>query len=197
MFNWNSEGLILVVLKEKEEKKITWTYWQKKVGKKELVCKALHWTIQIIVNIKWKNRSKLQKKRTKWWRDSQPIRSKVQNTGNQDAQRNGWVRSQNRGKNGSYTKWNKGKYTGNQQWREGNQDSNQWFRAEGKINIQPEQNEETRIQKNMDRTRNLWDNFKHSNIQIIGVPEGEVEEQLIENLLEKWWRRASPIWQRK
>ena len=32
------------------------------------------------------------------------------------------------------------------------------------INIQPEQNEETRIQKNKVRLRNLWDNFKHSNI---------------------------------
>ena len=41
------------------------------------------------------------------------------------------------------------------------------------INIQPEQNEETRIQKNEERLRNLWDNFKRSNIWIIGVPEGE------------------------
>ena len=32
-------------------------------------------------------------------------------------------------------------------------------------NIQPEQNEETRIQKNEERLRNLWDNFKCSNIQ--------------------------------
>ena len=40
------------------------------------------------------------------------------------------------------------------------------------INIQPEQNEETRIQKN-ERLRNLWYNFKCSNIGIIGVPEGE------------------------
>ena len=32
------------------------------------------------------------------------------------------------------------------------------------INIQPEQNEETRIQKNEERLRNLWDNFKHFNI---------------------------------
>ena len=31
-------------------------------------------------------------------------------------------------------------------------------------NIQPEQNEETRIQKNEDRLRNLWDSFKCSNI---------------------------------
>ena len=31
-------------------------------------------------------------------------------------------------------------------------------------NIQPEKNEETRIWKNEERLRNLWDNFKHSNI---------------------------------
>ena len=30
------------------------------------------------------------------------------------------------------------------------------------INIQPEQNEETRIQKNEERLRDLWDNFKCS-----------------------------------
>ena len=52
-------------------------------------------------------------------------------------------------------------------------------------NIRPEQNEETRIQKNEERLRNLWDNFKCSNIQSIGVPEGEEEEQEIENLLEQ------------
>ena len=49
------------------------------------------------------------------------------------------------------------------------------------INSQPEQNEETRIQKNEERLRNLQDNLKHSNIQIIGLPEEE-EEQEIENL---------------
>ena len=31
-------------------------------------------------------------------------------------------------------------------------------------NIQPEQNEDTRIQKKMRSLRNLWDNFKHSNM---------------------------------
>ena len=36
------------------------------------------------------------------------------------------------------------------------------------INIQQEQNEETRIQINEEWLRNLWDKFKHSNIQIIG-----------------------------
>ena len=32
------------------------------------------------------------------------------------------------------------------------------------INIQPEQNEETRIQKNEERLLKLYDNWKHSNI---------------------------------
>ena len=32
------------------------------------------------------------------------------------------------------------------------------------INIQLEQNEETRIQKNEEKLRNFWDNSKHSNI---------------------------------
>ena len=32
------------------------------------------------------------------------------------------------------------------------------------INIQPEQNKETRIQKNEERLRDLWDNLKCSNI---------------------------------
>ena len=35
------------------------------------------------------------------------------------------------------------------------------------INMQPEHNEETRIQKNEERLRNLQDNYKCSNIQII------------------------------
>ena len=32
-----------------------------------------------------------RKNTTKWWRNSQPIRDRVQNPGNQDAHRNGWV----------------------------------------------------------------------------------------------------------
>ena len=52
-------------------------------------------------------------------------------------------------------------------------------------NIRPEQNEETRIQKNEERLRILQDVFKCSNIWIIGVPEGEEEEQKIENLFEQ------------
>ena len=60
------------------------------------------------------------------------------------------------------------------------------------INTQPEQNEETRIQKSEKRLRNLQENFKHSKIQIIGVPEGEEEEQEIENLFEKIMKEDFP-----
>ena len=59
------------------------------------------------------------------------------------------------------------------------------------INIQPEQNEETRIQKNEVRFRNIQDIFKHSNIRITGVPEGE-EEQEIENLFEQIMKENFP-----
>ena len=59
-------------------------------------------------------------------------------------------------------------------------------------NIQPEQNEETRIQKNEKRLRNLQDIFKHSNIRIIRVPEGEGEGQEIENLFEQIMKENVP-----
>ena len=65
------------------------------------------------------------------------------------------------------------------------------------INIQPEQNEETIILKNEERLRNLWDNFKHSDIQIIGEPEGKKEEQETEHLFEQIMNENFPIWQRK
>ena len=41
------------------------------------------------------------------------------------------------------------------------------------------------LKKNEERLRNLWDNLKHSNIQIIGVPEGEEQQQEIENLFQQ------------
>ena len=60
------------------------------------------------------------------------------------------------------------------------------------INIQPEQSEETRIQNNEERLRNLWDNFKHFNIWIIWEPEGEEEEQVIENSFEQIMKENFP-----
>ena len=59
-------------------------------------------------------------------------------------------------------------------------------------NIQSEQQEEKRIQKKEDMLRNLCDIFKHTNIRIIGVPEGEKEEQEIENLFEKIMKENFP-----
>ena len=59
-------------------------------------------------------------------------------------------------------------------------------------NIHPEKNEETRIQKNEERLRNLQDIIKRSNIWIIEVPEGEEEEQDIENLCEQIMKENFP-----
>ena len=52
-------------------------------------------------------------------------------------------------------------------------------------NIQPEKNEETRLQKNEEMLKNLQDIFKRSNIRIIGVPEGEEKEQKTKTYLNK------------
>ena len=65
---------------------------------------------------------------------------------------------------------------------------------EGK-SIQSEQQEEKRIPKtkqNEERLRNLWYIFKHTNIQSIGMPEGEEEEQEIESLFEKVMKENFP-----
>ena len=52
-------------------------------------------------------------------------------------------------------------------------------------NTQEEQENENRIRKNEEGLREMQDNMKHNNICIIGIPEGEEEEQGIENLFEK------------
>ena len=59
-------------------------------------------------------------------------------------------------------------------------------------NIQPEKNEETRIRKNEERLRNLQDILKHANIWILAVPEGEEEEQKLENLFEQTMKENFP-----
>ena len=48
------------------------------------------------------------------------------------------------------------------------------------------------LKKNEERLRNLWDNFKCSNIRIIGVPEGEEEGPEIENLFENTMKENFP-----
>ena len=63
---------------------------------------------------------------------------------------------------------------------------------EEETNIQTEKNEETRTWKNEERLRNLHDTLKRSNIRIIGVPDGEEEEQKIENLFEQIMKENFP-----
>ena len=52
--------------------------------------------------------------------------------------------------------------------------------------------QELKKKKNEERLKNLQDNFKHSNIRIIGLPEGEEEEQEIEILFEKIMKENFP-----
>ena len=48
-----------------------------------------------------------------------------------------------------------------------------------------EQKRENRLKRNEDRIRELWNNFKHINICIIGVPEGEKREKGVEKISEE------------
>ena len=59
-------------------------------------------------------------------------------------------------------------------------------------NMKPQKNEENRIQKNEERLRNLQDILKRSNIRIIGVPEGEEQQQEIENLFQNIMNKNFP-----
>ena len=52
-------------------------------------------------------------------------------------------------------------------------------------NTQKEQEKEKRLRKNEEAIREMQDNTKRNNIHIIGIPEGEEEDQGIENLFEK------------
>ena len=45
-----------------------------------------------------------------------------------------------------------------------------------------EQNIEKRMKRNEDSLRDLWDNIKHTDICIMGVPEGEEREMTLENI---------------
>ena len=60
-------------------------------------------------------------------------------------------------------------------------------------NNQSEQQEEKRIQKIYEVSiSSPWDNCKHSNIHIIGMPEGEEKEQEIGNLFETMTKENFP-----
>ena len=48
-----------------------------------------------------------------------------------------------------------------------------------------EQNKVKRMKRSEDSLRDLWDNIKHKNIHIIGVPEGEEREKGPEKIFEE------------
>ena len=48
-----------------------------------------------------------------------------------------------------------------------------------------EQKKEKRMKRNEDRLRDHWDNIKHTNIRIIGVPEGVEREKGPEKIFEQ------------
>ena len=58
-----------------------------------------------------------------------------------------------------------------------------WNKRKKETSIQKERKKQE-FEK-VKRLTNLWDNLKHSYTRIIGVPEGEEEDQEIENLSEK------------
>ena len=124
------------------------------------------------------------RQRTKRQGDSQPIRCRVQNTGSQEAHRNEYRHKIEEEVKAMQSEIKKNIQEANS---EGEETGTQIKDLEEKEerNIQPEKNEETTIQKNEERLRNLQDILKRFNIRIIGVPEGEEEEQKIENLFEQ------------
>ena len=48
-----------------------------------------------------------------------------------------------------------------------------------------EQTKEKRMKRNEDNLRDPWENTKHNNIRIIGVPEGEEREKGPEKIFEE------------
>ena len=140
-------------------------------------------------------REKKPRKTTKQNRDNQPIRCRVQNTGDQDVHRTHWVWQQNEKIQGEIKitlndikKNLQGTNSGGDE--AGIQISDLKHKEE--ISIQPEPEEEKRTQNNEDSIRYLWDISKHTNIWIIWMPEGEEEEQEIENLFEKIMKENFP-----
>ena len=51
--------------------------------------------------------------------------------------------------------------------------------------------------REIDSLRDLWDNIKHNNIRIIGVPEGEEREKGPEKIFEDIIIENSLHWERK
>ena len=62
--------------------------------------------------------------------------------------------------------------------------------------IVAEQKTEKRMKRNEDSLRDLWDNIKHTDICIKGVPEGE-ERKDLRKYLKRQKLKTSPSWERR
>ena len=69
-----------------------------------------------------------------------------------------------------------------------------------------ERKKEQRIKRNEDNLRDLWDNAKHPNIKIIGIPEKEIkrkghwkifEEIIVKNFLKMGKEKATEVQEAK
>ena len=57
-----------------------------------------------------------------------------------------------------------------------------------------EQKREKRLKRNEESLRELWDNIKHTNIRIIGVPKGEERAKETENIFQEIIAENFPIY---
>ena len=62
--------------------------------------------------------------------------------------------------------------------------------------ISEQQNKVKRMKRTEDSLRDLWDNIKHTNIRIIGVPEEE-EKKWYEKIFKEIIVENFPTWKRK
>ena len=111
------------------------------------------------------------------------MRYTIQNTGYQDAPGTHWILQQHKKKTQAAMKVTLCEIKENPQETNSEEKEvgiqNNDLQHEEEVIIQPEHNEETRIQKH-ERLRNLQDILKYSYIQTIEVQEGEEEDQEIE-----------------
>ena len=60
-----------------------------------------------------------------------------------------------------------------------------------------EKNKVKRMKRTEDSFRDIWDNIKHTNILIIGVPEEEEKKKGYEKIFEEIIVENFPAWKRK
>ena len=96
-------------------------------------------------------------------------------------------------RNEGFTTWNKEQFKGSKsRVVKPRIKSMIWNRRNWKITNQNKKKKKNTKKKNEDSVRSLWDNFKHSNIHIIGVPEGEEKEEEIGNVFERVMKENYP-----